>query len=131
MKNKTIQFLSVGCLMLSLMSVQAKSKEETRDPLLWPFSQKSIWNMPIGKDAKYVPANMEAPSKAVLTVDEDIIMMTPDAPLLDVYVSNALWDKTKDRCVKTGKLIGSYPISKDFIVNKTTWDGTAPNAGLN
>lgn len=130
MKNKTIKFLSVGCLMLSLVSVNAKSKEETRDPYLWPFSQKSIWNMPIGKDAKYVPANLETPTKAVLTVDEDIIVLTPDAPLMEVYKSDARWDRAKDRCVKTGGLIGSYPIPKDFVVNRTTWDGVTPNAGI-
>ena len=30
----------------------------TRDPLKWPFAQNSIWNMPIGSGAQYVPANL-------------------------------------------------------------------------
>lgn len=28
-----------------------------RDPWLWPFSRASIWNMPIGSDAKFVSTN--------------------------------------------------------------------------
>ncbi len=31
-----------------------------RDPWLWPFSQTSIWNMPIGSGAVYEPANLGA-----------------------------------------------------------------------
>jgi chitodextrinase len=30
-----------------------------RDPWLWPFAQDSIWNTPIGSNAKYQPANLE------------------------------------------------------------------------
>src|SRR5216117_1819241 len=32
-----------------------------RDPLLWPFSRDSIWNLPIGASAVYVPANINRP----------------------------------------------------------------------
>ncbi len=31
--------------------------EGERDPWLWPFSRTSIWNMPIGSDAEYKPAD--------------------------------------------------------------------------
>src|SRR5712692_3119250 len=30
-----------------------------RDPLLWPFSRDSIWNLPIGASAVYVPAKIQ------------------------------------------------------------------------
>src|SRR2546430_4206697 len=29
-----------------------------RDPLTWPFSRDSIWNLPIGSNANYVWANI-------------------------------------------------------------------------
>jgi hypothetical protein len=32
---------------------------KSRDKWLWPFSSTSIWNMPIGANAKYVPANLQ------------------------------------------------------------------------
>lgn len=50
----------------------------TRNPFLWPFSQGSIWNIPIGNGAIYVPAALKIPTGT--SVDEDIIIMTPDAP---------------------------------------------------
>ncbi len=31
---------------------------DSRDPLQWPFTQNSIWNMPIGNEAVYVPAGI-------------------------------------------------------------------------
>ncbi|MEI7502447.1 MAG: hypothetical protein WCG93_04520 [Paludibacter sp.] len=103
---------------------------KTRDVLLWPFSTTSIWNTPIGSAAKYVDAKLEKPEQGIITVDEDLIVLTPDAPLLEVYENNAKWDRTKDRCVKTGKLIGKYPIPTDFEVSPKTWDGVTPNSGI-
>lgn len=109
---------------------QSKIAPETRDPLLWPFAATSIWNTPIGSGAKYVDAKLEKPVEGTITVDEDLIVMTPDAPLLEVYESNAQWDRTKDRCLKTGKLIGTFPIPSTFEVSAQNWDGKTPNAGI-
>jgi len=101
-----------------------------RDPFLQPFSQKSIWNMPIGKNAVYVYAGIEPATEAGMTVDEDIIVFTPKEPLLDIYTSNASWDRTKDRCKIDGGIMFSAPIPKSFIVSKDNWDGLTPNSGL-
>jgi len=115
----------------SLLQKQLKyTLVENRNPLLWPFSAKSIWNKPIGNNAKYVDAKLEKPLEGIITVDEDLIVMTPDAPLLQVYENNAQWDRTKNRCVKTGKLIGKYPIPTNFVVSSKTWDGIVPNSGI-
>lgn len=102
----------------------------TRNPLLWPFSVNSIWNTPIGSNAVYVNARLEKPEEGIITVDEDLIVLTPDAPLLEVYENNARWDRTKDRCVKTGKLLGKFPIPTSFVVSPKTWDGVTPNSGI-
>ena len=37
----------------------AAQDPKSRDKWLWPFSSTSIWNMPIGATAKYVPANLQ------------------------------------------------------------------------
>jgi len=102
----------------------------TRNPLKWPFAQNSIWNMPIGSNAKYVHAKIEKSTAYGMTFDEDYIVLTPDAPLVDIYENFADWDKTKSRCEVQGKLLFSAPIPKTFRVSPSTWDGTTPNAGL-
>lgn len=106
------------------------STEKERDPLLQPFSENSIWNRPIGSGAVYVHAHIEPALDAGMTVDEDYIVMTPGEPLVDIYENTAGWDREKDRCKKEGGILFSAPIPASFIVDKTTWDGATPNAGL-
>jgi len=100
-----------------------------RDPLLWPFSKKSIWNMPIGSKAKYVPAELETPIEGTLTVDEELIILTPTEPLMDVYYNDVGWKINRDRLEITGGLIGRYPIPRSFEVSPDNWDGLTPNLG--
>ena len=122
-----------------LFACEGKSQEEktsnltetgTRNPYKWPFSQTSIWNMPLGSSAVYVNAKLEKATQYGMTIDEDYIVMSPDEPLVAVYENYAGWDKTKSRCEIQGKLLFSAPIPKNFVVSPTTWDGTTPNAGL-
>lgn len=94
------------------------------------ISANSIWNTPIGYDAIYVPAQIELAEAAGMTIDEDYIVMTPDAELMDIYENFAEWDRTKDRCPAEGQLLFSAPIPQDFVVSPTTWDGATPNAGM-
>jgi len=101
-----------------------------RNPLKWPFSETSIWNMPVGSNAKYVHAHIEKALQAGMTIDEDYIVMSPDAPLIGIYENYAGWDRTKDRCTTDGPLLFFAPVPKTFIVSKDTWDGLTPNAGL-
>jgi hypothetical protein len=103
--------------------------EQTRDPYKWPFSQTSIWNMPIGSEAVYAHALIER-AELGMTIDEDYIVMTPEEPMVGVYESFAAWDKTQSRCEKHGELLFSAPIPAHFIVSPETWDGLTPNAGL-
>jgi len=61
------------------------STSTTRDKWLWPFSQDSIWNLPIGSDAQYSPANL--PKAAYSSVDNDLLFIipagSPQRPLYD------------------------------------------------
>ena len=117
-------------LCCSLICASPVSGQKKRDPLKQPFSSNSIWNMPIGSDAKFVPAELERAMAAGMTIDEDIIVLKPDAPGTEIYTNYAGWSREKDRCPKEGPLLFSAPIPEDFTVSKVNWDGTTPNSGL-
>ncbi len=87
----------------------------TRDPFKQPFASTSIWNMPIGDEAVYVPANIKKATQWGMTVDEDILILAPDAPLTDIYYNGAGWSK-QDRCVAEGGVLLRAPIPVDFVL---------------
>ncbi len=103
---------------------------KTRDIKKWPFASTSIWNMPVGSDAIYVHARLEQAEAQGMTIDEDIIVLTETAPVTDIYINNAGWDRNKNRCTVEGELMFSAPIPDDFVVSPDTWDGQTPNSGL-
>jgi len=68
----------------------------TRDPLKWPFAHDSIWNRPIGANARYVAAKLPAVPRdntwaGMPQIDEEIIVMTPTAPTTPVRLSTVGW----------------------------------------
>jgi len=89
-------------VLLIFLSVDSFSQ---RNPMKWPFSETSIWNMPIGSDAVYIPALLQPVSESGMTVDEDLIIMEPDAPLEEIYTNYAGWNQSKSRCPKEGPLL--------------------------
>lgn len=86
--------------------------------------------MPIGLGAVYVHAHIEKAMQAGMTIDEDYIVMSPDAPLMEIKENFAGWDRNKSRCKPEGKVLFSAPIPQSYIVSPETWDGVTPNAGL-
>jgi hypothetical protein len=101
-----------------------------RDPHKWPFAQNAIWNTPIGSDAVYVPANIQPAMAAGITIDEDYIVMRPEAMPIEIMESDAGWDSDKSRCENNGVFHMRANVPRDFIVSPETWDGLTPNAGL-
>ena len=101
-----------------------------RDALRQPFHQDSIWNRPIGSEAVYVPAKIQKATAYGMTVDEDLIVLTPDAPLRQIYRNDAGWNRNRSRCTIDGPVLFRAPIPPDFIVSPDTWDGLTPNSGL-
>ncbi len=130
MKLETLFLLLLAFTTCFANSGKEGEKNKTRDPLKQPFRSTSIWNMPIGSAAVYVPANLEKATAQGMTVDEDIIIMKPDAPIIEIYTNHAAWNRDKDRCVIEGPLLFSAPVPVDFIVSPATWDGLTPNSGL-
>ncbi len=111
-------------------SQQDQEEGDSRNPLEWPFSSHSIWNMPIGSDAVYVHAGIERAMSRGMTIDEDLIVMTPEAPMMGIYRNDAGWNRERSRCEPEGELLFSAPIPFDYIVSPETWDGLTPNSGL-
>ena len=101
-----------------------------RDPFKQPFHETSIWNMPIGSEAQYVHAQIQPATAYGMTIDEDLIVLTPDAPFVEIYRSDAGWNREKSRCDINGGLVLEAPIPDDFVVSPDNWDGLTPNSGL-
>lgn len=92
----------------------------TRDAFKQPFASNSIWNMPIGSGAVYVPANIsDDPAPGTWTrmpqVDEEHIVLRPDAPSTTINYSSAQWSGA-NRCAATGGPLLQVPIPTDYVV---------------
>lgn len=95
-----------------------------RNPLQQPFARTSIWNIPIGTGAVYVPANLDPtpgsgpdfPEYAPMPhSDDEHIILRPNAPLTDLRYSDAGWTG-QDRCVATGGVLAQVPIPTNYTV---------------
>src|SRR3989442_8339528 len=82
-----------GAPMISTASASATGRVAT----LWPFSRDSIWNLPIGANAVYVPGNIKKPTAYGMTTDVDVLILTPNAPPTDVYYNGDAWSGRR-RC---------------------------------
>jgi hypothetical protein len=106
------------------------ARRSRRDPLQQPFASTSIWNMPIGRRARYVPAGLSpTPGKhnrwaGMPFLDEERIVLTPAAPLTELLYSSAAWSG-KDRCRPTGGLVASVPMPAGYVVPHSTQNNAA------
>ena len=100
-----------------------------RDPLFWPFSRDSIWNLPIGASAVYVPANIQQATQRGMTTDPDVIILSPNATMTAVYYNSDGWSGGS-RCTPQGNVLFNAPIPDTFVVpgaGPGNPDGTTPN----
>src|SRR5438128_8264244 len=100
-----------------------------RNATLWPFSRDSIWNLPIGANAAYVPGNIKKPTASGMTTDVELLILTPTAPVTDVWQNSDAWSGGS-RCNAQGGVLFSAPIPTDFVVpgaGSGNPDGTTPN----
>src|SRR2546426_1537134 len=96
---------------------------------LWPFSRDSIWNLPIGANAVYVPANIKKPTAYGMTTDVDVLILTPNAPPTNVSYNGDAWGGGS-RCNAQGAVLFTAPIPANFVVpgaGSGNPDGTTPN----
>lgn len=106
---------------------------QTRDPLKWPFVSTSPWNMPIGTGASFAASGLHFTTTPNATeywydmpqTDSERIILTPGAPLTDVYINTTGWSGG-DRCVQQGALFFQAPIPAAYVVpNSTNNNGAA------
>lgn len=93
----------------------------TRDPFYWPFSETSVWNMPIGSDAKLEKANFK--DAYSIGVDDEYIVKVPEgSPTVDVY-SPSSWNKRWPGSEK----IGTMQVPENFYLADAQGTSTPNN----
>ena len=97
----------------------------TRDKFKQPFSVTSIWNYPIGSGAQYAPAGLVQHQGGVPALDEDVIILKPNAPLTDIYYSGDAWSGGS-RCSGSGVRMSGVPLPPDYILPGAS-GGETPN----
>ncbi|MFZ6875756.1 hypothetical protein ACO0LF_27120 [Undibacterium sp. Di27W] len=142
-----LHFIAVDTKGALQPSIRTLPVQTSRDPLKWPFSSDSIWNMPIGRNAIYSHANL--PAVFGRTADEtfyffisgnddDYLFLNPGAPLTNVYINTAAWQRQAvphttgiNRCYNrdpvndvissttTSTLLVTVPMPADYIVPST------------
>jgi len=96
--------------------LQKESIKAKRDKWLWPFSSKSIWNMPIGSGAVYKPAKIQ-PAQHAAADQEYFYKIRAGAPLRPVYGVGSFGP---GRCTGTQSMNISLPIPDNLIVPDAT-----------
>jgi hypothetical protein len=92
--------------------------KQPRNPWLWPFASTSIWNMPLGSNAKYVPANL--PKQGHVAFDQEyFFVIQEDDPEYPIYTPGS-WTKRCDGTANTqfGNMKLQFP--KDVILPDST-----------
>ena len=100
-------------------SFQVTPAPSTRSALKWPFADYSIWNLPIGKNAIYVPANIRnIDSGTIILPDEDVLIMNSSYPLTPIYYSTGSWNGGNARCdiVNPPKVLATVPFPSDLVL---------------
>lgn len=87
-------------------------EEEIRDLWLWPYATESIWNLPIGENAVYKPANFEAASNVGVDIQHLLITSASDPEQL--VLSSP--DFGSGRCTGTKNLGFSIRVPNNWIV---------------
>ena len=91
-----------------------------RDPLQQPFSSDSIWNTPIGSDARYTRADFPAVPGGdtwapMPQIDDEILVLRPKATLTPIYYDDAGWTGG-NRCDGRGRVLAQVPLPGDYLV---------------
>ncbi|QLE57387.1 hypothetical protein [Nostoc sp. TCL26-01] len=106
------------CFLLSLTSTKLLAKtppQTTRNPWLQPFTPNSIWNMPIGANAKYVPAGIKKAAWIAPDI-EYLFKLKATDPKRPLYTPGS-WTK---RCQGKNTAYISLPIPDDLIIPDAT-----------
>src|SRR6267378_3116948 len=101
-----------------------------RDALKQPFTQDSIWNLPIGASASYVWAGIRHATAQAYFTDADVLVLTPSAPATAVFTNYDDWG-AGTRCASSGPALFTVPIPAGFVIpgnHAGSPDGDTPHA---
>ncbi len=102
--------------------VRLSGATESRDPWFWPFSTDSIWNMPIGSKAVFIPAGLTR-SKQVGIDHERFVKLGKQDSVRQIYAPSGWqtrWPGDRTRS------LGSMPVPDTFVVPDAR-QGYTPN----
>jgi chitodextrinase len=122
--------MRAGAFVLLLSAASPLSAQTAaRDPLVQPFASDSIWNMPIGSGAQYVPINMAPnPSGSIWTpmpqIDDEYLFLDASAPLTNINLSSAAWSGA-NRCGATGGLLVQVPFAANYVIPNSLGNNAA------
>ena len=93
----------------------ADSFPTSRDPWLWPFDDQSIWNLPLGSNAQYSPANLGWGEWT--SIDRELIFkVTEDDPLTRLYAPGSWTHRASGTNSPTGnpndEIYIHFPVDK-------------------
>ena len=114
------------CILLSIFTLDLTGSALARDAWKWPFTPQSIWNMPIGSGAVYVPANLK-PAKHVGVDTQFLVTTSKDDPEQEVHLSPG-WEQ---HATGTESLGFKLRVPDNWIIPDTGKDnpyGRTPNA---
>jgi len=94
----------------------SKTFPKSRDSWLWPFSPCSIWNMPIGSNAQYSPANLQRAGR--LGADLEYFYQLKDGDPMRQVLSPGNFGP--GRCTGKQSMQLSLPIPDNLIVPDAT-----------
>lgn len=113
MKNPKIGFLvKFTLVILPGFASGQDTLSGSRDPWLWPFSQNSIWNTPIGENAEYEPAGLEPAANVGVDI-QHFLELDKNDPLRPV-LGSTVWGP--GRCEGTQSIGISFNVKDDWIV---------------
>ena len=107
-----------------LTELSAERPPTEREPLTWPFSQNSIWNMPIGSQAEYVDAKIDWVKHATADVDYFFVLDAND-PLRPVFAPGN-WGAGRSAGSEYRNI--ALPLADDLIIPDATDKNTPNNA---
>jgi hypothetical protein len=117
----TATLLDTGSTASASVTVVVNGATATRDPLHQPFASTSIWNMPIGSNAVFAPANIDPTPENnqysyMPLADADQIVLRPNDPVTTIQYSSVGWSGG-NRCTPTSStVLAQVPMPASFVV---------------
>eukprot|EP01116_Phalansterium_solitarium_P011507 TRINITY_DN27212_c0_g1_i1.p1 TRINITY_DN27212_c0_g1~~TRINITY_DN27212_c0_g1_i1.p1 ORF type:complete len:379 (-),score=65.41 TRINITY_DN27212_c0_g1_i1:89-1183(-) len=106
--------LIICSVLLHVVSAQPACRDRT----LWPFSNDSIWNMPIGSNAQYVAAGIYSifPPPESFHNDQDFFVVASNSDPMTPWVSQGDWSNS-NHCAVVGQVADKIPFPYEFTTS--------------